>query len=206
MSNITDLKALVQSKLAAAKAEAEVKLLSNVKFQDALVTQLMREETTTKLQELVAMCSSIVSDNKIYSKTNRQERVWKPVKVYGFGNQFAILSELLNGIQYSVQEHSELMIAATNLSVDLIERTLAATGNTSYYSTTHNTIVQGTAANVPELLECMELLEYTLGISIDKSLITQQVADKLEDIAYAKAEKAEAEAALAATMQQYIIK
>lgn len=206
MANINDLKAQIQKKLAAAKAETELKLLSNEKFQDALVSQMMREETTTKLQQLVAMCSTIVSDNKVYSKTSRQERVWKPVKVFGFGNQFTLLSELLNGIQYSVQEHSVLMLAATNLSPDLVERTLLAIGNTSYYSSTHNTIVKGTAANVPELLECVELLEYSLGISIDKSLITQAVADRLEDIAYVKAEKAEAEAALAATMQQYIIK
>lgn len=206
MTKINDLKQLIQNKLAAAKAEAEMKLLSNEKFQDVLVSQMMREETTTKLQELVAMCSTIVSDNKVYSKTNRQERTWKPVKVYGFGNQFTILSELLNGVQYSVQEHTDLMLAATGLSKDLVERTLLAVGNTSYYSTTYSTIVQGTAANVPELLECVELLEYTLGVSIDKSLITQAVADRLEDIAYVKAEKAEAEATLAATVQQYIIK
>lgn len=204
--NKTNLKEVIAQKLAAAKAKVEQDLMSNERFQDALVSQMMREESTGKLQSLINMCSTIVSDNKVYSKTTRQERVWKPIRVFGYGNQFTLISELLNGIQYSVQEHSTLMLAATGLSADLIERMLAAIGNTSYYSTTYATIVQGTPPNIPELLQCVELLEYSLGITIDKSMITQAVADQLERTAMAKAEKAEAEAELASTMQQYIIK
>ena len=204
--NKTSLKEMIAQKLAAAKEKVELDLMSNERFQDALVSQMMREESTEKLQGLINLCSTIVSDNKVYSKTTRQERVWKPIRVFGYGNQFTLISELLNGIQYSVQEHSTLMLAATGLSADLIERMLAAVGNTSYYSTTYATIVQGTPPNIPELLQCVELLEYSLGITIDKTMITQAVADKLERTAMAKAEKSQAEAELASTIQQYIIK
>ena len=206
MNNTNTLKDMIAQKLAAAKEKAALDLMSNDRFQDALVSQMMREESTEKLQGLVNMCSTIVSDNKVYSQATRQERVWKPIRIFGYGNQFTLISELLNGIQYSVQEHTVLMLAATGLSADLIERMLAAVGNTSYYSTTYATIVQGTPPNVPELLQCIELLEYSLGITIDKTMVTQAVADQLERTAMAKAEKAEAEAVLASTMQQYIIK
>jgi len=195
------------AKMAAAKEKAQQDLVSNERFLDSMVDQMLREEATTALNGLVAQCKTIVDTNKVTNRTTGEARTWRPTKVYGYGNQLVIISELLNGIQYSVQEHTDLLLAATDLSADLVERTLSALGSTSYYSVNNSVIVEGTAPNIPELISCVTLLEHRLGITIDKTLLTQATADRLELAAYAKAERIEAETTLANQLHsQYVIK
>lgn len=197
--------AVISQKMAEAKAKAELALLTNVKFQEALVAQKMREESTSKLQELETVCEAIVNDNPVYSKTLKKDRTWNPSRVYGYGNQVATLSGILSGIQYSVQEHSSLMLAASGLSADLIEHTLEAIGNLPYYSTNYATIVEGKPMDVNTVRANITLIEYALGVSIDTSAITQQQADRLYASAQAKAEKAQAEAELASDLEDYVL-
>ena len=196
----------MQERIENAKMKAELALLTNKKFQNAMVSQAIREQTTKKLNELNLICSKIVSDNPVYSRTLGQDRKWSPSKSYGFGNQFAELSGLLTGIQYSVSEHNELLLAATGLSPDLIERTLEALGSLPYYSTSYNEIVDGIRTNVVELLECITLVEQALSIQIDKARITQQVADSRYHTAMVKAERTAAEAANANEIANFVIR
>lgn len=196
----------MQERIETAKMEAELALLTNENFQNAMVSQAIREQTTKKLNELNLICAKIVSDNPVYSRTQQQDRKWNPSKSYGFGNQFAELSGLLTGIQYSVSEHNELMLAATGLSPDLIERTLEALGSLPYYSTNYNEIVDGIPTNVVELLECIALVEQALSIQIDKARITQQVADSRYHTAMVKAERTAAEAETAAEITNFVLR
>ena len=201
-----EMKAKIAAKLQAAREKAEMDLLMNEKFQDALVQQALREDATSKLKELYDQCAAIIATVEVYNKMLKKVRTWNPSKRYGYGNQFADLFGLLTGIQYSVQEHKELLLSATGLSADLIERTINATGSLPYYSTTHNVVVEGTPTNVGELVTCVKLLEHSLGITIDKSLLTQANADRQFEVAQAKAEGAEAEAQTAINLEFSIVR
>jgi hypothetical protein len=199
-------KAAVATKLAAAKEAAEIALLTNDKFLDAQVNQALRDQTTEKLTSLIDQCAGIVESNPVINRTLRQERKFNPSKRYGLGNQFALLSGLLSGIQYSVQEHASLMLEITGLSPDLIETTLQYLGQLPYFSANYDEIVAGTEGNAAQLLQNVLLIESILGVTLDKSLIKQSVLDRQHEIALAKAEKAQAESELAATVEHFIIK
>lgn len=201
-----EMQALVQAKIQAKKEEAELALLNNEAFQNALVAQGIRQNTMDTLSSLDGQCEAIVSNMEIYSKTLRKARTWNPSKRYGYGNSIAELLGLLSGIQYSVQEHAQQMLAVTGLTSDLIERTLNAAGNTSYYSVNNGVVVEGTRMSVGEFRECLQLLEFQLGIELDKSLVTQANADRLFEIAQVKAEGKEAEARTALSMEDMIVR
>lgn len=201
-----EMKAQIEAKLQAAREKAEMDLLMNSKFQDALVQQALREDATTKLKELYEQCSAIIATVEVYNKVLKKVRTWNPSKRFGYGNQFADLFGLLTGVQYSVQEHKELLLSATGLSADLIERTITATGTLPYYSPTHNVLVEGTPTNVDELITCVQLLEHALGITIDKSLLTQANADRQFEVAQVRAEGAKAEAETAINLEFSIIR
>lgn len=195
----------MEERLALAKMDAEIGLLTNDKFQDALLAQTLREETTNKLEQMLQQCEVIVDSNPVYSSVLKQNRKWNASKRYGLGNQMALLSGLISGITYSVDEHSSMMLALTGLSKDLNESFLNNLGNLPYFAKNYNSIVDGTPSNVDNLLNTVNLIENILGVSIDKTLITQQNLDRQYDVALVKAERQLEETKLAATMQQYII-
>lgn len=201
-----EMKAQIEAKLQAAREKAEMDLLMNDKFQNALVQQALREDATTKLKDLYEQCAAVIATVEVYNKVLKKVRTWNPSKRFGYGNQFADLFGLLTGIQYSVQEHKDMLLSTTSLSADLIERTITATGTLPYYSTTHNVLVEGTPTNVEELVTCVQLLEHALGITIDKSLLTQAVADRQFEVAQVKAEGAQAEAQTAINLEFSIIR
>lgn len=198
--------AKLQAKIDEARMQAELALLKNEKFQDAMVEQAIREQTVAKLAQLNSICSKIVADNPVYSRAQQQDRKWNPSKQYGFGNQFAELTGLLSGIQYSVTEHNHLMLVATGLSSDLVERTLEAAGTMPYYSVNYGEIVAGTPTNVPELLKCLSLVESALGITIDKFHITEAVAATRYNSAMVRAERTASEAANANEIANFVIR
>lgn len=203
---LAQAKAQVEAKLKAAREKAELEMWTNPVFQEAMVNQSMREEATARLSSLNAQCEAIVSGMEVYSKTLRKVRTWNPSKRYGYGNQFAELSGLLSGIQYSVQEHSDQMLAVTGLTKDLIERTLNALGQLPYYNTNHNVLVDGIPTNAVELYQCVQLIEQKLGVVLDKSYITQANADRQFNNALIRAEAAQAEAQTTLNMEFAIVR
>jgi hypothetical protein len=198
-------KAKIAAKLAQAKIDAEVKLLQSDAFLDAQVNQALRDQTTEKLVSFIDQCTAIVSTNPVINRTLKKDREFNLSKRYGLGNQFALLSGLLSGIQFSVQEHSDLMLEITGLSPDLIETTLQHMGSLPYYSANNNVVVSGNVGSADALKANLMLIESILGATIDKSMITQANLQHQHDMALAKAEKAEAEMKLAATVQSFII-
>lgn len=194
------------AKLETARMEAELALLSNENFQNALVNQAIREQTTSKLAQFSNQCSSIVADNPVFSRTLGENRKWNPTKQYGFGNQLAELSGLLSGIQYSVAEHNQLMLAAIGLTPDLVERTLEAFGQMPYYSVTTNEIVHGHRTDIGTLTECISLIEQQLELVIDKTRLTESVANQRYNTALVRAERAQAEAQLANDIADFVVR
>lgn len=201
-----EAKAMIEAKIAAAKEQAEISLLTNEAYQEAQVNQALRDMATDGLNSLIDQCKQIVESNPVYSKQLKQNRTFNLSSRFGLGNQITLLSGLLSGIQYSVQEHSQLMHAITGLSPDLIEATLMHLGSLPYYSDNYNEVIEGTPGNAEELRKCILLIEGILGFTIDKTLINQSVMDRQYYVAKVKAEKAQAEAALALDMQNFIIK
>jgi hypothetical protein len=199
------LKLAVKAKIDAAKEEAMIKLYSNEDFQNAMVKQAMREETTDLINNLNSQCEQIVLDIEVYSKALRKARTWNPSRVYGYGHTLSTLFGVLSGIQYSVAEHKTSMLIATGFSEDAVERTLTALGQLPYYSTKNSVLVEGTPTNVPELLECLTLLEYQMGVKVDTALVTTKIADRLFYVAQVKAEATEAETAAGLDMMNAII-
>jgi cell division protein FtsI/penicillin-binding protein 2 len=199
------LKAAVKAKMDEAKEAAMIKLYNNDAFQDSLVKQAMREETTDLINNLNSQCEQIVIDIEVYSKVLRKARTWNPSRVYGYGHTLSTLFGVLSGIQYSVAEHKSSMLIATGFSEDAVERTLTALGQLPYYSTKNSVLVEGTPTNVPELLECLTLLEYQMGVKVDTALVTTKVAERLFYVAQVKAEATEAETAAGLDMMNAII-
>lgn len=159
----------------------------------------IKREASDKLALLNATCDQIVSELPIYSVRTRENRKWNPSRQYGYGNQIAMITGLLSGIQYSATDHKLQMLALTNLDEDLIEATLAAFGNTAYYSANYHTVVDEVPFNVPAILANLDLVEEALGITLDKSAINESTMRSHFTKARLTAEKkmAEVEAALA---------
>ena len=199
-------KSELSDKIEAAKLNAELFMLTNEALLNAQANQALREQATAKLEELELICKSIVEENPVRNNTTRTDRTWNPSRQYGLGNQISILTGLLSGIQYSVREHADLMLPATNLNKDLVESTLESFGSLPYYSNNYGMVIQGTPHNVPALLQNIGLIEQTLGIQLDKSKLTQSNMDSRYEIALAKAQRSAAETELTMATQQYVIK
>lgn len=197
--------AQVQAKMEQAKLAAAEKLYSSERFLELMAEQAIKEETSTAINELELACKSIVEDNPIFNPKMKQNRTWNPSKRFGFGSDIANLMGLLSGIQYSVSEHRNLMISITNLTESLIEQTLNALGTQPYYSTNHHTVVEGTRGNASELVKCLTLVEATLGIQLDKSLVTQERMDRQFDLAQLRANNAKDEAEAGDALEQFVL-
>ena len=183
MTNLQELRAqaaaaIEAAKLKAADAKEEMQLRmviarTNDTSVMARVRAEIKREATDKLNLLNATCEHIVSVMPISSARTRENRKWNPSKQYGYGNQITMVTGLLSGIQYSATDHKLQMLALTGLDEDLIEATLAAFGNTSYYSANYHTVVDEVPFNVPAILANLDLVEEALGVTLDKSAINE---------------------------------
>lgn len=206
---LQELRTQAAEAIAAGKAKAEMMIevsrliatinLNNDNVVAARVQARLKTEATDKLNLLDTACSEIVASMPIYSARTKENRKWNPSKQYGMGNQIALLTGLLSGIQYAAFEHKAQMLALTGLSEDLIEDTLAAFGNTAYYSSNYNVVVDATPANPTALASYLLLVEDALGVTLDKASVNPTSVAHRFTAARLKAEtkKAEVDAALA---------
>jgi len=195
----------VQEKLEEAKIRAQKALLSNDKLLDAQVKLALLAETTNKLTELDNQCEALVESMPVYSSVTREQRKWNPSRVYGYGNHIALLTGLLTGIQYSIKEHREQLLALTGLTEDLVEQTLEAFGRQAYYSKVQHEVVQAQPYNLEALLSWLSVIEVTLGIVLDKTKLTETNMDIQFRIAENKAIQQQAEAEEALLLHQQAI-
>lgn len=217
MSNIQDMKAQLEAikaeaaqavaeKIEAAKIQAEINRLTNTKLQDAMVRQQLKEDTTKRLEDLFMQCESIVEGNPVMNAKTKQVRTFNASRRYGLGNQITLVSGLLTGILYSVQEHKDMMLAVTGLTADLVESAVEAFGSLPYYSENYSVVVEGVPADADVLKNTLELVATSLDVELDLSKLTQATLDKQYQVAQVKAEAAMEEAKLTAMTQGFIIK
>lgn len=175
------------------REESQLAALDNPGVQQAIIKQTIAESTTTKLEELNAACEAIVATMPIYNNATKENRKWKPTRTYGYGDQIAVLTGLLNGIQYAAAEHKSAMLEATGLSSTLVEDTLQTIGSQTYYSPKYEMVITGVPLNVDEFKAQVQLLNLTLGIDVNTAQVTPAKVAQLEQLAAAQATKNEAE-------------
>lgn len=185
--------AQVTAKVEEGKLKAQLNLFTSEAYiqSQAQVTRL--SAIADKLKETEAVCKQIVAEMPIYSDKTRENRKFQPTKVYGYGNQIAALTGVLNGIRYSSPSHKEQMLAYTNLSEDLIDTFMDAFGQTSYYSKNYATLVEETPADINQILSLLPVIEATLEIEIDKHMITEANVTKQFELSRIKAERSQTE-------------
>lgn len=169
--------------------DAKIDLLDNDGFVTSKVKLQIQENTMSKLKELEMQCETIVNEMPIYSAKTKEDRKWNPSRQYGMGPQMDVLTGLLSGIQYSAAAHKEQMLAITGLSDVLIENTLAALGNTSYYSRNYGTIVDEAMYNTEELLANLNIIQDTLDVKLDLSRVKEATLAHRFETARLRAEK-----------------
>ena len=210
MTKIEHLKAQVAAKVAettaAVKEQVEVAQLEaklNVLSNDNLIVARARMElisaTSKKLSDLEMQCQQVISSMPIYSAKTRENRKWNPSRQYGMGNQIATLTGILSGIQYSATEHKRVMLEMTGFSEDLVEQTLEAFGNVSYYSRNNDLVVEDISYDMEAILSNIAIIEQILDIDLDKKKLNNTIMRQRFEVARVRAErqKAEAEATLA---------
>ncbi|MHB8098054.1 MAG: hypothetical protein ACYDD5_00510 [Sulfuricurvum sp.] len=200
---LAELRAKAQEALARGKEQADImveasKLNTVIKLNSddmvvARVQARLKDEASDKLAILDTACAEIITSMPVYSSRTKENRKWNPSRQYGMGSQIATLTGLLSGIQYSASEHKAQMLALTGLSENLIEDTLAAFGNTSYYSSNYNVVVDEAAYNEAALTALLLMVEDALDITLDKTLLTSDALHNRFTLARLRAEKSKAD-------------
>lgn len=188
-----EAQAKLQASIQAAKEAAEMnkyKAIISGGVDRIMAQSAVREETSEKLKSIELLCSTIVSELPIQNKATRETRKWNPSRVYGYGNQVGALVGILSGIQYSANEHKLQMLAQTGLNEQIIEDTLNAFGAPAYFSEKYDVIVDERPFDINSICNCLEILEFKLDLTLDKSLVTEAALSKQFELARIKAETA----------------
>jgi len=167
-SNLIKIKEVAEM----AKLKAILKLESNEALLNAKAKLMVSGEATKHLETLITECSAIISSMPVHSTKTRENRKWSGSHRYSFGNQVDALYELATGIIYSCQEHKELLLSHTGLSIEVLSQMVEAFGNPSYYSRNNHVIVEAQPANVVELNTIIQVMQSELGVTIDTSKLT----------------------------------
>lgn len=188
-----EAEAKLKTSIQAAKEAAEMnkyKAIISGGVDRIMAQAAVREETSEKLKSIELLCSTIVSELPIQNKATRETRKWNPSRVYGYGNQVGALVGILSGIQYSANEHKLQMLAQTGLNEQIIEDTLNAFGAPAYFSEKYDVIVDERPFDINSICNCLEILEFKLDLTLDKSLVTEAALSKQFELARIKAETA----------------
>lgn len=179
-ANIKALKERVEI----AKLEAQLKLESNEALLNAKVKLQVMAEDTKKMENLITECSEIISSMPILNRKTHENRKWQGSHRYGYGQQVDLCYELATGILYSCQEHRELLLVHTGLSIGVLSDLVEGFGNPSYYSRNANAIVEEIRPDVAKITDALNLIQSELDVIVDTSKIT---ANNIE-LEYVRAE------------------
>lgn len=167
MNATMDIQALVKARKEQLNAARPQSVLEK-----AYVANYIKTESLNKLKALHQACSEIIAAAPVYDRIAKEDRKWKPQATYGYGEEMQLLSGLISGIRYSAAVHKDLLQEETGLDDATIEMFLTALGQTPYYSSKANVVVEGTPLDLEALQGVLMLIEDTLGIVIDKSALT----------------------------------
>lgn len=183
--NIEELKAKVEAQVKAnvervrqaaevARLEATLKLESSEELFNAKVRLAANGQQTARLQQLVDECAELVASVPVYNAKTRTNRVWAGSHRYSHGTQVDLMYQLATGILYACQEHKQLLLAHTGLSLELIERMVDAFGTPTYYSRNYHTVVEPKPYNLELIKSTVAVMQSDLGVVIDDSALNEK--------------------------------
>lgn len=186
-----------------AQINAEMKLLDNPALEAARVAAEVKRLNNEKLSSLIKQCEIIVKDTPVYDDRRKANREFRTARYFGLGDQIDKLYGLLTGVQYSVAEHKEEMLAVTNLNEETIESAIEAFGQpASYYNEVMREEIPTTAK---DLREALALVAEEIGIIVDINKITDSKVDAMFTAARAKANRELAEYELTKELENQTI-
>lgn len=205
INNLETLKAQVEAMRSQTKSDmtmrmetmrlsSELRRLQDPRYLEALTKASMVKATTDSLNDTINSCKGVMATMPIYNRTTGENRKWSTNRTVGYGNHIELLSNLLNGIQYSTAEHKQFMLELANLDADLVERTLQAFGNPAYYSINNDLVVDAQPYNYVELMECLSLIEDKLGVVLNTTDLTEKRMGQRFLLAEVRAKQAQLDA------------
>ena len=200
-----EAKKKVEEKKAELALKAELNRLNNEDLLEKEAQAALIRDTTDKLKLLEASLAQIVADTPVYDTRAKQNKVWKPVRDFNYGNHISLITAILNGINYASAVHKEEMLALTGLDEDLVESTLESFGSQSYYNRNLEVVVDERQFNVEELLKNLALIEQILQVNLNKSKLTEEYMSQVFERARIKAEKDRSEANLTRSIEESLI-
>ena len=155
-----------------AKLKATIALNTNDNLLAAKARLLMSEQDSNKLETLIKECSEIISSTPVHNKKTRENRKWSGQHRYGYGAQVDAVYQLATGIMYSCQEHKELLLMHTGLSMELLNQIVESFGNPAYYSNNTHAIVDEVPVSLDSLKTALDIIQSELGVVINTSKLT----------------------------------
>ena len=171
-----------EAKLQASVVEAQqravlARMASKVELAEAKYMQDRVEATTDKLTTLDALCERVVAEMPIFNSKTRENRKWRPSKVYNLGKHVELITGLCSGIQYSAAEHKIQMLAGTGISADLVDDVVNSMGSPAYYNKNYDIVMDEKPYNFEKLDRSLKLIADKLDLDVDFSMFTAQTME-----------------------------
>ena len=179
----------LEEKVEIATLTAQLALESSEVLFEAKVQQEASASQTRKLQQLVDECAGIVANVPVYNQKTRTNRVWAGSRKFNYGTQIDLMYQLATGILYSCQEHKQLLLAHTGLSLELLQDIVDAFGTPTYYSRNYHSVVEAKPYNVERAKGAVSIMQSDLGVVVDTSAMTSKNFENEFARAEAKAEE-----------------
>lgn len=154
------------------KLKAKLALESSESLFNAKVDLAVISGNTETLKSMVNACIAIVENNPVHNKNTRKNRVWAGQKRFEFGNQVNLMFQIASGIVYSCAEHKALMLAYTELGMEMLEQFVNAFGSTAYYSTKEHELIEAVPYVIEEVHSTIAVMQSAMNVVVDTSLLT----------------------------------
>lgn len=162
-----------------AKIKAEIEILSSEAYQRASTKLQQDADTNIALDNMDALCSMIVEKMPIYNNRTRQNNKWNIPFVTKIFNDTYVdrFLTIIDHIKRADSAHQVQMLAAINLAPEAFNTIVNSLGQQHYYNKDLLTIVPGEAPNARGLRDILSIIQLSLGLYLNLSVITQNKAD-----------------------------
>lgn len=171
-----------------ARMADDVALAKDLYMQDRL------EATTDRLTTLDSLCERVTTEMPIFNSRTRENRKWRPSKVYNLGKHVELITGLCSGIQYSAAEHKVQMLAGTGISADLVDDVVNSMGSPAYYNKNYDIVMDEKPYNFDKLNRSLKLIANKLDLDADFSMFTEDTMKARFEAARVNADSAQATA------------
>lgn len=172
---IAEQEAKLQAKIVEAEQRAVLaRMASKIELVEAKYTQDRLEATTERLTVLDRLCENVTTEMPIFNSKTRENRKWRPSKVYNLGKHVELITGLCSGIQYSAAEHKMQMLSGTGISADLVDDVVNSMGSPAYYNKNYDIVMEEKPYNFDKLNRSLKLIADKLDLDVDLSMFTEE--------------------------------